>query len=164
MIYERRHTRMLDDFGGVASAMPLYALFFVFTVLSSAGLPGLNGFVGEYMILAGTFEASPLWAAVGVTGVIFGAVYLLMATRRVLFGPVLHEENKGLTDLRAREIGVMLPLAALCLWIGVQPAPFLDKTTGSLDRIAERVEEARTLAATGEALPETAEGGTEDRR
>jgi NADH-quinone oxidoreductase subunit M len=82
MIYERRHTRDLAEFGGLASTMPFFAVFFVFTVLSSVGLPGLNGFVGEYMILLGTFQASPFWSIVGVTGVIFGAVYLLKATRR----------------------------------------------------------------------------------
>ena len=90
MIYERRHTRALDQFGGIAATMPLFALFFVVAVLSSAGLPGLNGFPGEYLILLGTFQSSPWLAAIAVTGVIFGAVYLLMATRKVLFGPLVH--------------------------------------------------------------------------
>ncbi|MEM7308516.1 MAG: NADH-quinone oxidoreductase subunit M [Planctomycetota bacterium] len=143
MIYERRHTRALDRFGGIASVMPVFALFFVITVLSSVGLPGLNGFVGEYMILLGTFQASPLWAALGVTGVIFGAVYLLKATRKVLFGPVVHEENKALKDLNAREVGLMLPLVALVVWIGVQPNAFLDKTTGTLGALQQRIEDAR---------------------
>ncbi len=152
MLYERTHTRMLDRFGGIATVMPLYAIFFVFTVLSSAGLPGLNGFVGEYMILAGTFEASPLWAAVGVTGVIFGAVYLLMATRRVLFGALVHDANKKLADINAREIGIMLPLCVLCIWIGVQPNTFLDKTAGSLDALAKRVEQERIDQERGQAI------------
>ena len=140
MIYERRHTRLLDRFGGIASVMPVFAFFFVFTVLSSAGLPGLNGFIGEYMILAGTFEAAPLWAAVGVTGVVFGAVYLLSATRRVLFGPIVHEENRRLADLTPREVGILDPLCALCLWIGVQPNAFLGKTAGTLDALSDRIE------------------------
>jgi len=146
MIYERTHTRELARYGGIATVMPVFALFFVFTVLSSAGLPGLNGFVGEYLILAGTFAASPLWAALGVTGVVLGAVYLLMATRRVLFGPLVHAENRGLSDLGAREIGLMLPLVALALWIGVQPNALLDKSAPTLERILVRVEESRYAA------------------
>ncbi len=139
MIYERTHTRRLDRFGGIATVMPIFSFFFVFTVLSSAGLPGLNGFVGEYLILAGTFEASPFWAAISVTGVIFGAVYLLMATRRVLFGPLVHEENRELTDLGARELVTIAPLIVLCIWIGVAPNNFIHKSSGSLDHIAARV-------------------------
>ncbi|MCE9595974.1 MAG: NADH-quinone oxidoreductase subunit M [Planctomycetes bacterium] len=143
MIYERRHTRALDQFGGLASTMPLFAFFFVFTVLSSAALPGLNGFVGEYLILLGAFQTSPLWAILGVLGVIFGAVYLLMATRRMLFGPVTHEENKHLSDLNVREVALMLPLVLLAVWIGVRPTPFLDQSRGSLDRLVRKIETAR---------------------
>lgn len=146
MIYERRHSRMLDDFGGVAATMPIFAIFFVFTVLSSAGMPGLNGFIGEYMILAGTFQADWLWAAIGVTGVIFGAVYLLMATRRLLFGPIVHEENKSLGDLKAREIGLLVPLVVLCVWIGVQPNFFLEKTAGTLDALDARIEAVKAAS------------------
>ncbi|MBI5431699.1 MAG: NADH-quinone oxidoreductase subunit M [Planctomycetes bacterium] len=143
MIYERRHTRALDQFGGIASTMPIFAFFLVFTVLSSAALPGLNGFVGEYLILLGAFQAKPLWAIIGVLGVIFGAVYLLVATRRVLFGPVTHEENKHLEDLNVREIGLMLPMVVLAVWIGFQPTPFLDQSRGSLDRVMKKIELAR---------------------
>jgi len=145
MLYERRHSRALADFGGIAKVMPLFAIFLVFSVLSSAGLPGLNGFVGEYLILAGTFEVSPLWACVSVSGVIFGAVYLLMATRRVLFGALDKDENKALTDINKREIGLMLPLVVLAIWIGVQPNHFLDKTAGTLDALNERIELQRSL-------------------
>ena len=143
MIYERTHTRRLDRYGGIATVMPVFSFFLVFTVLSSAGLPGLNGFVGEYLILAGTFQVSKLWAAISVTGVIFGAVYLLMATRRVLFGPIVHEENRELKDLGARELAILAPLCALCVWIGVAPNNLIHKSSGSLDRIAQRVERAR---------------------
>ena len=145
MIYERRHTRLLDRFGGIAKVMPVYAFFFVFAVLSSVGLPGLNGFVGEYMILSGSFMASPLWGTIGVTGVIFGAVYLLMATRRVLFGPLLLEENKALTDINGREIATMLPICVFVVWIGVQPNLFVEKTAGSLDELSLRIEQTREL-------------------
>ena len=146
MLYERTHTRELARYGGIASVMPVFALFFVFTVLSSVGLPGLNGFVGEYLILAGTFQAAPFWAVVGVSGVVFGAIYLLMATRRVLFGAVTHEENKKLADLGLREVGLMLPLCVLVVWFGVQPGPFLAKCAPTLDRILARVENARVEA------------------
>ena len=153
MIYERRHTRALDRFGGLAAVMPVFAVFFVVTVLSSVGLPGLNGFVGEYMILLGAFEASPLWAVVGVSGVILGAVYLLKATRKVLFGPVVHEENRGLADLTAREVGLMVPLVLLVVWIGIRPGTFLDKTEGTLTELQQRIEDARGERTVGHHLP-----------
>jgi NADH-quinone oxidoreductase subunit M len=145
MIYERRHTRALDQYGGIAGVMPIFALFLVFAVLSSVGLPGLNGFVGEYLILLGTFQASPWLAAIAVTGVVFGAVYLLMATRKMLFGPLVHSENRALTDLNGREIALMLPVVALCIWIGVQPNAFLDRAEGSLRDVSARVERARSV-------------------
>lgn len=157
MIYERRHTRALDQFGGIAATMPIFAFFLVFTVLSSAALPGLNGFVGEYLILLGAFQAKPLWAIIAVLGVIFGAVYLLMATRRVLFGPVTHEENKHLEDLNAREVVLMLPLVILAVWIGFQPKPFLDRTQGSLDRLVQKIEVARGAQNASLEIPTTEE-------
>ena len=150
MIYERRHTRAIDRFGGLAAVTPIFAVFWVFAMLSSVGLPGLNGFVGEYLILAGTFEASPLWAAVGVSGVVLGAIYLLSATRRMLFGPVIHEENRTVSDLNAREIGLMLPLAVLVVWIGVAPNGALDKTSGSIDALTRRIEHARQIQRIGQ--------------
>ena len=145
MIYERRHTRALDQFGGIAAVMPIFALFLVFAVLSSVGLPGLNGFVGEYLILLGTFQASPWLAAIAVTGVIFGAVYLLMMTRKMLFGPLVHSENRALTDLGGREIGLMVPIVVLCVWIGVQPNTFLSRTDGSLRDVQARIDRARAV-------------------
>jgi NADH-quinone oxidoreductase subunit M len=153
MIYERRHTRELDQFGGIATTMPFFAAFFVFTVLSSVGLPGLNGFVGEYMILLGTFQASPFWSIVGVSGVIFGAIYLLKATRRLLFGPVVHAANRTLPDLNPREVGLMIPLALLCVWIGVRPDAVLDKTHGTLEVLQQRIEAARGANGEQAALP-----------
>ena len=152
MIYERRHTRALHDFGGLAAVMPVFAFFFVIAMLSSIGLPGLNGFVGEWLILLGSFQASPWLAAFAVLGVIFGAVYLLMATRKLLFGPVVHAENRTLTDLNGREIGLMVPVVLLCLWIGVQPNAFLDKTSASIDVVLERLDEARADQRVGRAV------------
>jgi NADH-quinone oxidoreductase subunit M len=143
MVYERRHTRQLDQFGGLAKPMPLFAFCLVFTVLSSAGLPGLNGFVGEYLILLGSFEASPLWATVGVAGVVLGAVYLLSATRRVLFGPVVHRENEELADLDRRELGMVVPLFAVAIWIGIFPNTFISRTSATLDALDARIEAVR---------------------
>jgi len=154
MIYERRHTRALDQYGGIAGVMPIFALFLVFAVLSSVGLPGLNGFVGEYLILLGTWQASPWLAAIAVTGVIFGAIYLLMATRKMLFGPLVHSENKSLSDLNGREVALMLPIVVLCVWIGVQPNAFLDRTDASLRGVTDRIESARKVrTASVEATP-----------
>ncbi|MBM3976495.1 MAG: NADH-quinone oxidoreductase subunit M [Planctomycetes bacterium] len=147
MVYERRHTRALDEFGGIAKAMPVFAVCFTIAVLSSVGLPGLNGFVGEYMILAGSFEASPLWAAVGTSGLVLGAVYLLSATRRLLLGPVLRRENAELGDLNAREIGLLVPLLVLVVWIGVRPADFLARCEPSLNALVERAQAARVNLA-----------------
>ncbi len=143
MIYERRHSRALNAFGGVAVAMPIFALFWVITTLSSVGLPGLNGFVGEYLILYGSFQASPLWSIIGLSGVIFGAVYLLMATRRMLFGALDKPENRELSDIGAREIGLLLPLIVLVVWLGVSPNTFLSKTQPDLEQINLRLDEAR---------------------
>ncbi len=143
MIYERTHSRALDRHGGLAAVMPLFAFAFVFTVLASAGLPGLNGFVGEYLVLAGSFPASPAWTALATSGVVLGAVYLLVATRRMLFGPLVREEHRGLPDLGAREIGLVLPIALAILLRGVQPGVLLSKSAPALDRILERVRQAR---------------------
>ncbi len=168
MIYERRHTRLLDQYGGIASVMPLFALLFGIAVFSSVGLPGLNGFVGEYLILLGSFQSQPWIAAIAVTGVIFGAVYLLMATRKLLFGPLVHAENKQLSDINLREVGLMLPVVALCFWIGFAPNTFLSRTDASIDALLQRVDAARTHLATLESAPhaplETAELPTEPAR
>ena len=151
MLYERRHTRALDQFGGIAAVVPLFALLFGVAVFSSVGLPGLNGFVGEYLILLGAFEAQPWIAAVAVTGVIFGAVYLLMATRKLLFGPLIHAENRALADLGAREVALVVPIVALIVWIGVAPNAFLSRSAGSLDAVSARLERARTTLASAAA-------------
>jgi NADH-quinone oxidoreductase subunit M len=146
MIYERRHTRALDQFGGIAAVMPVFALLFVVAVLSSAALPGLNGFTGEYLILLGAFETHPWISSFATLGVIFGAVYLLMATRRLLFGPVTKKENRSLTDLGGREVWLALPIVALIVWIGVAPDTFVSRTAGSIDAVLARVASARATS------------------
>ena len=147
MIYERRHTRRIADFGGLWAVVPVYAACFLVVMLASLGLPGLNGFVGEFLILLGAFGPWPWATAVATTGVILGAVYLLWMYQRVIFGPLVHEENARLRDLGAREIVVLAPVIALCLVMGLYPAPFLVRIQPSIDRILARVNAPAARAA-----------------
>jgi len=129
MIYDRRHTRQITDFGGLAKVMPVFATLFMIVSLSSIGLPGLNGFVGEFLILLGAFQSTYIsnwFAIVATTGVIFAAVYLLWMYQRVIFGDVTNSANRGLKDLSAREIAVLIPIVIFIVWIGVYPSTFLD--------------------------------------
>ncbi len=134
IIYERRHTRELAQYGGIAKVMPIYATFFVIATLSSIGLPGLNGFVGEFLILYGAFQPSLLWdrwqnilwAGLAATGVILGAVYMLRLLREFLFGPLNHPKNEKLADCSLREIIYLSPFVAAIVWIGLYPRPLLD--------------------------------------
>lgn len=134
MIYDRRHTRMINDFGGIATVVPVFAVMFLIASLASIGLPGLNGFVGEFLILLGSFQSAvygkTVFAVLAATGVILAAVYMLWMLQRVLFGPVTHEENRTLTDLTAREIGILVPLVILMVWIGVRSADFTRYSEG----------------------------------
>lgn len=139
MIYERRHTRLLDEFGGIGSLMPKYATLFLITTLSSIGLPALNGFIGEWNILLGSFLNQPIVGVLAGTGVVLGAWYLLQAVQKVFYGPIRNEANRVLRDLSFREVAVMAPLVALFVWIGLFPAPFLGRLEPSLSRILEEV-------------------------
>jgi NADH-quinone oxidoreductase subunit M len=147
MIYERRHTRMIADFGGLWTAVPVYAAFLLVVMLASVGLPGLNGFVGEFLILAGSFGSWPWATAAATSGVILGALYLLWMYQRVAFGPLVHEENARLADLGRREIAVLIPVVGLCVVMGVWPAPILTRMQPSIDRILARVERPAAVAA-----------------
>jgi NADH-quinone oxidoreductase subunit M len=148
MIYERRHTRMISDFGGLSKPMPLFATFFVFTSLSSVGLPLLNGFVGEFLIMFGFWNSDPAvhnvsryWVVtmLAATGVIWAAVYMLWMLQRVLFGRVTNPENRRLSDLNWREIGLLAPLLVLMLYMGVYPRPFLARSRASVESVRARV-------------------------
>jgi len=149
-IYERRHTREITQFGGLANVMPVYATIFVITTMASIGLPFLNGFVGEFLIMVGMFGSQALGITASVnwnyvatmlagTGVIFAAVYLLWMVQRVFFGKVTNEKNKTLADLSWREIGLMIPLIALMVYMGVFPKPFLKRSDEAIKAIQERV-------------------------
>ena len=149
-IYERRHTRQISDFGGLANVMPIYATIFVITSMSSIGLPFLNGFVGEFLIMVGMWKSTILsitdstnWNYIATmlagTGVIFAAVYLLWMIQRVFFGKVTNEKNRSLKDLSWREIGLIAPLVFLMVYMGVYPKPFLERSEDSVKAIQERV-------------------------
>lgn len=164
-IYERRHTRAISDFGGLSNVMPIYATIFVITTMSSIGLPFLNGFVGEFLIMLGMWKSETLLAIGGTnwnyiatmlagTGVIFAAVYLLWMVQRVFFGKVTNPKNKGLKDLSWREIGLIAPLLFLMVYMGVYPRPFIDRTRSAVLSIREGV--ARQAGGTieqAEAIP-----------
>jgi len=143
-IYERRHTRQISDFGGLATPMPWFSTLFVIASLSSIGLPFLNGFVGEFLIMIGSWTTNAIqhaWIAtmLAATGVIWAAVYMLWMLQRVVFGPLTNPENARLHDLNSREVGLLLPLLILMLFMGVFPRVFLDRSAASVDEVRTRV-------------------------
>jgi NADH-quinone oxidoreductase subunit M len=146
ILYERRHTREISEFGGVTAAMPIFAALFLIICLSSLGLPGLNGFVGEFLILLGAFKANPWVAGLSATGVILGAVYLLWMFQRVMFGPITNEKNRALPDLTKREFWVLAPVIVLIVWIGVYPNTFLRFLDVPASELMEQVS-SRTIAS-----------------
>jgi NADH-quinone oxidoreductase subunit M len=148
LVYERRHTRMIADYGGLAHVMPVYATLTLVIFLASMGLPLLNGFVGEIMILAGAYARNRVWAYWAVSGIVLGAAYLLWLYQRVFWGKITHEENARLLDLDTRELATLVPLVALCFWIGVYPKPFLDFLHQPLASLAHTVQPDIFLAST----------------
>jgi NADH-quinone oxidoreductase subunit M len=149
MLYERRHTRLIADFGGLWSVVPAMSVVFLIVSLSSLGLPGLNGFVGEFLILLGAFQVNRTAAVIATTGIIFAAVYMLWMYQRVIFGEVRHEANRRLPDLTVREWAVVLPVLLFIVWIGVYPAPFTGATETSVHALITQVQ---TKAAATAAL------------
>ena len=127
VLYERRHTRQIAEFGGLWKQLPVYGALFMVVMLSSVGLPGLNGFVGEFLILIGAFHRFPIATAISTSGVILGAVYLLWTYQRVMLGPLTNPKNENLPDVSAREIAVFAPLIAMIFIMGLYPKPFLDR-------------------------------------
>jgi NADH-quinone oxidoreductase subunit M len=143
MIYLRRHTREISEFGGLWKSVPLYSAIFMVVMLSSIGLPGLNGFVGEFLILVGAFLSHRLFVYVAVTGLILGALYMMWAYERVIWGPLTNALNRTIADLGAREIAVMVPLIALMLLMGVYPRPLLERIEPSVAAMLGRVQAAQ---------------------
>ncbi|HEY0160460.1 MAG TPA: NADH-quinone oxidoreductase subunit M, partial [Thermoanaerobaculia bacterium] len=147
VIYERRHTRLLADYGGIGRTMPIFTIFFILAVLSSVGLPGLNGFIGEFLILSGTFKTAPIAATLAATGVILAAIYLLWLVQRVFFGPITNEENKTIPEIAWNEVAALVPIVIMMVWIGVHPNTFLKKMEPSVRHLLTQVEgnvESRT--------------------
>ena len=146
-IYERRHTRQISDFGGLAKQMPVFATIFMIVTFSSIGLPGTNGFVGEFLVLLGSFQSSLRWySIIATSGVILSAVYMLWMFQRVMFGELKNPKNLVLKDLNAREITIMVPFLVLIFFMGVYPRPFIDSMAPSIDRMIQQTAGKRHLA------------------
>jgi len=142
VLYERRHTRLISEFGGLATPMPNFAAIYLIISLSSLGMPLLNGFIGEFTILQGAFQVSKAWAAWGSLGVVLGAAYLLWLYQRVMFGSVTQDANKTLPDLNAREYATLVPLVILAFWIGIYPKPFFALIEKPVQKIVQQVNPA----------------------
>jgi NADH-quinone oxidoreductase subunit M len=139
IVYERRHTREIAEFGGLSTIMPVYATMFLIIAMSSLGLPTLNGFIGEFVILQGTFEENKMWAAFGVAGIVLGAAYLLWLYQRTMFGTLDNPKNQKLKDVNFREAMTLVPLILLAFWIGLYPKPFFRVLEKPVERIVQRV-------------------------
>jgi NADH-quinone oxidoreductase subunit M len=148
-IYERRHTRLITDFGGLSKQMPIFATIFMIVTFSSIGLPGTNGFVGEFLVLIGAYESHLRWyAIIATSGVILSAVYMLWMFQRVMFGELSNPKNQVLKDLNAREIVIMVPLVVLIFVMGVYPTPFIEKMAPSIDRLISISKSKQQVART----------------
>jgi NADH-quinone oxidoreductase subunit M len=143
VIYDRRHTRLIEEFGGLANRMPVYAAFFLVVTLSSIGLPGLNGFVGEFLVLLGTFGTNQVRASVAAIGVILSAVYMLWMYQRVMWGGVENEKNKTLLDLAGREYAMLVPLLIIMLWMGMYSSYFLRPMDASVMKLINQTQTGR---------------------
>jgi NADH-quinone oxidoreductase subunit M len=139
MVYERRHTRLIADFGGLSKVMPVFAVFFMIVTLSSIGLPGTNGFVGEFLILLGAFQANAVYGVLAAAGVILGAAYMLWMFQRVMFGKLTNPKNEGLKDLNAREVVTLIPMVALIFLMGVYPKLFFSKMDATVEKFLKDV-------------------------
>jgi NADH-quinone oxidoreductase subunit M len=139
VLYERRHTREIAEYGGISNVMPVYAAITMIMFLSSMGLPLLNGFIGEFTILQGTFMENKLWAGLAVIGVILAAAYLLWLYQRVFFGKVTNPKNEKLRDLKLREIVYFAPLVAIAFWIGLYPKPFFEILQQPVNQLVQTV-------------------------
>jgi NADH-quinone oxidoreductase subunit M len=155
VIYERRHTRMIADFGGLTRVMPVYAVFFMIFTLSSVGLPPLNGFIGEFLILVGAFKSNTAYGVLAASGVVLGAIYMLWMYQRVFFGEVTHKENETLKDLNFREIVVFAPLIAMVFFMGVYSKPFISKMEPSVNKFIMDIESYRSAMELPEGIEVT---------
>jgi len=148
VIYDRMHTRLIERYGGLVERMPKYALIFMVFTMASIGLPGTSGFVGEFLVLTGLFQASTWFAALAATGVVLGAAYALWLYRRVVFGKLVREDLKTITDVGPREIAVFAPLLVVALWMGIYPASFLAPMSVSVSNLIKKYEVALVNSTT----------------
>jgi NADH-quinone oxidoreductase subunit M len=149
VVYERRHTREISEYGGLSKVMPVYAAIFLVMTMSSIGLPTLNGFIGEFLILQGVFVTSKVWAAFAASGVVLGAAYMLYLYQRTMFGKIENPKNEGLFDLSHREFATFAPLLVLAVWMGLYPSPFLRRLETSVNHIVVRVNPQYAAACGG---------------
>jgi NADH-quinone oxidoreductase subunit M len=162
IVYERRHTREISEYAGLSKVMPVYAAVFLVMTMSSIGLPTLNGFIGEFLILQGVFVASKVWAAFAASGIVLGAAYMLYLYQRTMFGKVDNPKNEKLLDLSGREFATFAPLIVLAVWMGLYPKPFLDRLNTSVARVIARVspQYSQALAECGQPPAATLAGGS----
>jgi len=149
ILYERSHTRLIKDFGGVSSRMPVFSVFFLLAMLSSVGLPGLNGFVGEILCLFGIFQSNRTLAILAVSTVILAAAYLLWMYQRVMHGPVVHERVRALPDMNTREIIYLVPIVVLMFWMGIHPSTFMRKMDASIASYLQLIQSKQTVYVQG---------------
>jgi NADH-quinone oxidoreductase subunit M len=163
IVYERRHTREISEYGGLAKVMPVYAYVFMVMTMSSIGLPALNGFIGEILILQGTFVVNKMWALVAASGIVLGAAYMLWLYQRTMFGKITNPKNEHLPDLNLREFATFAPLLVLAFWIGLYPTPVLSRLQPSVDFVVAKVNptyrERLARVATDDCAEPTAQAG-----
>jgi NADH-quinone oxidoreductase subunit M len=153
IVYERRHTREISEYGGLSKVMPVFAAVFLIMTMSSIGLPALNGFIGEILILLGVFTVNKWWAAVAASGIVLGAAYMLWLYQRTMFGKIENPKNESLTDLNFREFATFAPLIVLAFWIGLYPKPFLERLSTSVERVVARLNTGTPQNANIDAAP-----------
>jgi NADH-quinone oxidoreductase subunit M len=143
MLYERRHSYEVADFGGLAASVPIFATMLVFAAMATIGLPGTSGFVSEFLVLLGTFQSNPYIALIATAGVIFAAYYMLPMVQRTIFNRLDRPENHAIPDLNGREMAILVPLVVLILWIGIYPKPFLDRMEPAASALIEGLQNTR---------------------
>jgi len=139
IVYERRHTREISEYGGLSNVMPVFATIFMIITMSSIGVPALNGFIGEFTILQGTFEVNKVWAGLATIGIVLGAAYMLWLYQRTMFGPITNPKNEKLADLNWRELATLVPLVIWAFWIGLYPKPYFRVLEQPVAQIVQRV-------------------------
>jgi NADH-quinone oxidoreductase subunit M len=163
MLYERRHTYEIEDFGGLAASVPVFATMLVFAGLASIGLPGTSGFVSEFLVLLGTFQVAPWIALVAATGVIFAAYYMLPMVQTVAFNKLDRPANRAIPDLGGREIAILVPLVVIILWIGIYPRPILDRMEPAATRLVEYMHGSASFAPAPEPVAVAPTNSTSER-